>query len=243
MVMPDFIGPNRSRALALSMAPKRIHSLAIWFCTFSAAFALGEQAKTDRLPEPFWEKPANRKKLKDDRAVLVSVNTEDVKDRQGNVRLAMAGAGYVNRSREHAFKLSQEYWRLQDVSDHFKTVKWDPAKSELFVITEALRYQARMILKITPSNDDVAKKSRIGWEVIWGHFLGMKGEIALESIDAKTTLISLRGNYEAKELPLPKVLMGFALEIITQKVAEKMRTYIETHSPSVTASPTPTPSK
>jgi hypothetical protein len=191
------------------------------------------------LPEPFWNKPALLKKLKEDREVLVSVTTdslpETAKDQAKRVRFNMSGVGYVRKAKEHCFKLAQEYPRLKEVSDHFKQLEWDAKKSELFIVTEALGYQARMIMKMTPVSE--ATRDAIQFEVIWGQFRGMKGEIDFDTIDASTTQESLRATYESSSLPLPKILMGFALEVIVQKVAEKMRTYIETHEPTALAVP------
>lgn len=44
------------------------------------------------------------------------------------------------------------------------------------------------------------------------------------------TEVSIIGRYEANELPLPRALIGVALEVVVQKVAEKMRRMIETAS-------------
>ena len=61
-------------------------------------------------------------------------------------------------------------------------------------------------------------------------FTGMKGVIGFERLGPRSTEVSFTGDFQAKELPLPKVLMSFALEVVTQKVAESMRHYIETQT-------------
>ncbi|MES2856870.1 MAG: hypothetical protein V4692_13460 [Bdellovibrionota bacterium] len=204
----------------------------IIFSLAALGSAVPDNAPTT-LPEAFWKKPAIQKKLKE-REVIVGVTTTQVSKEK--VRFAMTAAGHVNRSREHCYAVAQEYPKLKEVSSHFKTLNWNAEKSELFMVTEALGFQARMIMKMTPVTD--TKRSAIGFEVIWGHFTGMKGEIGFDPIDSRSTEMSFRANYEAKELPLPKALMGFALEVINQKVAEKMRSYIETHEPTKVSSAT-----
>lgn len=167
------------------------------------------------------------KKIRDSREVLVSVKREDVSGGPTPlVGFSMNGVGVVERSKDHCFKVAQRYEKLKDVSSHFKTVNYDPANSQVLMVAEALGYQSRMILQLTPVSEDW--RSEIQWEVVWGHFKGMKGVIGFEAIDSMRTEVSLQARYEAAELPLPKVLMGFALEVVTQKVAEKMRTYMET---------------
>lgn len=176
---------------------------------------------------PFWRrKPALRQKIRDERAILVSVRAEDAPNKQ--IRFLIAGAGAVARSKEFCFRTAQKYDKLKEVSDHFKTVNFDPVTRQLYLVTEALGYEARMILKITPVAEDW--RGELQWEVIWGHFKGMKGHIGFEKLTATRTEMSLVSKYEADRLPLPKVLMGFALEVITQKVAEKMRTFIESQA-------------
>lgn len=179
-----------------------------------------KRAETER---PFWRKPAVMQKIREDRAIVVSVRREDAPNEQ--VRFLMSGAGMVTRPKEFCFGISQHYAKLKEISDHFKTVNYDSSQRQLFLVTEALGYQARMVLKILPVSEDW--RSELQWEVIWGHFKGMTGLIGFERITEKQTEMSLSAKYEAAELPLPRILMGFALEVVTQKVAERMRAFIE----------------
>ncbi|MES2963806.1 MAG: hypothetical protein V4760_07935 [Bdellovibrionota bacterium] len=176
---------------------------------------------------PFWKtKPDIRKRLAD-RDIIVSVKNDDVKRPDGKkvVRFTINGVGHVSRNKDTAFKIAQQYSKLKEVSSHFKTVNYDANRGEVFMICEALGYQARMIMKMTPVSEDW--RSEIQWEVIWGHFQGMKGTLGFEKVDETHTEVSIVTNYEAETLPLPRVLMGFAFEVISQKVAEKMRTHLE----------------
>ncbi len=178
-------------------------------------------------------------KIRNDREVIVSVKRDTVKrENEELIRFTMVGGGHVARAKDFCFNVSQKYEKLKEVSDHFRTVTFNPAHSQLFVVTEALGYQARMILQMQPVSEDW--RSELQWEVIWGHFKGMKGLIGFERVDDKRTEVSLNAKYEAMELPLPKILMGFALEVITKKVAERMRTFIESQ-PASAAEPRGTP--
>jgi uncharacterized membrane protein len=175
---------------------------------------------------PFWRtRPALQKKIREERAIVVSVKREETDGIDKRIRFTMNGAGLVAKPKDFSFEVSQRYEKLKEISHHFRTVEFDEKSRQLLLVTEALGYQARMVLKLTPVSEDW--RSELQWEVIWGHFKGMKGIIGYERIDERRTEVSLHANYEAAELPLPKILMGFALEVITQKVAEKMRSYIE----------------
>lgn len=191
---------------------------------------------------PFWKsKPHLLKKIRDERAVIVSVRNEEISREPRRIRFSIQGVGVVSRPPEICFRMSQQYHRLPLVSEHFKTVSFDPSKNELFLVTEALGYQARMILKMDPLHQSKGREE-LKWEVVWGHFKGMRGVIGFEPVslsDGARTEMSLESAYESAELPLPKVLMGFALEVITQKVAEKMRTFIEQQPIAVLDQPAP----
>lgn len=177
---------------------------------------------------PYWKsKPELLKRMADERYVTVAVHREDAEG--GHSKFTMAGAGDVARDKDACFNLAQDYSKLKDVSDHFKVVNYDPVSHKLFVITEALGYQARMLMLLTPVTGD--KVSKVDWEVIWGSFKGMKGTIALEKLATRQTEVSFTAGFEAPVLPIPKFILSFALEVVTQKVAEEMRSYLEKHLP------------
>lgn len=178
-------------------------------------------------------------KIREERAIVVSVKREDLSD--DLMRFTMLGAGHVSRPMDFCFRLGQQYHRLLKISDHFKTVSADAATNQVFIVTEALGYQARMLLQVAPVSEDW--RSEIQWKVVWGHFKGMTGVIGFEKLPGDKTEVSVNAKYEAKELPVPKILMGFALEVITQKVAEKMRSYLESQPLSAVDEPPPVSSK
>lgn len=189
--------------------------------------ALSSSAKDfTELGEPFWKgKPKLIQKMREERAVIVSVRSSELA--KNLIQFHMQGAGWVSRSKDQAFAIARQYQNLKEVSSHFKTVVYDQKSDQLFVVTEALGYQARMRLQMSVVEQD--KKNLIRWEVIWGHFKGMKGVIGFEAVARNKTEVTMLALYEADELPLPKTLIGFALEVVVQKVAEKMRSYLESH--------------
>jgi hypothetical protein len=188
--------------------------------------------KSAPLPlQPFWRRKAEvARKMREERAVVVSVKAADVAQPAGFVSFSISGAGVVARKKETAFRLAQDYSRLREVSDHFRVVNWNSRDSQLFVVTEALGYEARMLMDVRAIDADW--RSEIQWEVIGGHFKGMTGVFGFETLPNGNTEVSIQSIYKAKELPLPRALVGFALEVVTQKVAEKMRTFLESKNPS-----------
>ncbi len=174
--------------------------------------------------QPFWRtKPGLMERMERDRQVLTSVMKSDAPN--GEVKFDMKVAGIVSAPRDFAFKTAQAYPRLKEVAENFKTVHYKPEQNRLYLVMTALGYQERMILEMHPASGD--GRDEIQFDVIWGNFKGMKGYIGFESFSLTKTEMSLIATYQSKTLPLPKILMGFALEVVTQKVAEKIRAFTE----------------
>lgn len=199
-------------------------------------------------PPPFWEgKPKLELKLRDERAVLVSVRTEKgVVDKDADL-FTINGVGWVKRSAADVFQLAQQYERLKDVSDMFREVKFEAKTNRVFVICQALGYQARMLLSVKPSE---GPPREISFKVVDGHFLGLQGTMGFRELPlgptraTPETEVTFRVHHEAREIPIPRILVGFALEVVVQKVAMKMRTHFEEaklEAPPKVATPPATP--
>lgn len=198
----------------------------------SVAFAAVAQAET--LPAPFWEgKPKIEARLRDERAVLVSVRTEKgVLDKEADL-FTINGVGWVKRDAATIFRMAQQYERMKDVSDMFREVKYEPKTNRVFVICQALGYQARMLMSVTPTDAATGKPREIAFKVVDGHFLGLSGTMAFRELPpgpsqlSGQTEVTFRVHHEAREIPIPRILVGFALEVLVQKVAIKMRSHFE----------------
>lgn len=183
------------------------------------------------LPPSFWKmKPHIRKRLNEEQAVLVSVRTEDGRVDTLADRLVMSGVGWVKQSPTEVFARTQDFERLKDISDHFRVVKYDAKTERLFIVSQALGYQARMLFQL---KFDRAER-KIQFEVIDGHFLGLRGLVEMAAIGdsaikerERITELSILMAHEARTLPIPKILIGFALEVIAKNVAIKMRRHLE----------------
>lgn len=210
-----------------------VMSLAVVAATAVGPVAAWAQDAADTFfkSPSFWlDKPKLQTKLRDERAVLVSVKTEPSSPKD---RFTIQGVGHVRREPKAAFELAKDFERLKEISDHFREVKHDPKQGKVFVICQALGYQARMLFRVeTVSGTD----RLIKFEVIDGHFLGLRGELKFAPVDGAggpaspmaPSEVSLRVFLEASEIPIPRILVGIALEILVQRVAIKMRTHLET---------------
>ena len=104
-------------------------------------------------------------------------------------------------------------------------VQYTEPTQQLRLHLATLGYHARMLLKL--EHRTAAKVEEIHWRAAEGSFEGMLGTIRMEDDGRQGTELSLSADYEASKLPLPKTLMGLGLEIVAQRVAIKMRDYIE----------------
>lgn len=195
-----------------------------WYCLVLIVTGFSE-------PTPFWKgKRDLLEKIESDREILVSVRTEDVKlaDSKPGIRFVFRGVGRVRRDRKSVVDLAMRFQDLKTISDHFKEVKWDPVTSRLFVIGTALGYQARMLMKIEKTMAVSPQRDEIRFKVIEGHFLGLEGAFVMETTGQAETELSIWCLQDSTELPMPRFLAGFALEVVAKNVANKMRTHFET---------------
>jgi uncharacterized membrane protein len=210
---------------------------AVWLFASSAGAesvpSKDQDFKEIALPTPFWNGKNKVLEKLESREILVSVRTESVEGAPEVSRLLMSGVGWVNRAPLDVFTQAKNFEKLPSVSEHFREVKFDEKTSRLFVISQALGYQARMLFQVR--FDEQGR--RIEFQVIEGHFLGLRGEIGMANVkgtrglllEGKTEMSVLMA-HEARELPVPKFLIGFALEVVSKNVAQKMRRYLETGS-------------
>jgi len=173
---------------------------------------------------PFWRSKKDiQRKMHDERLIPVSVLKSNLADDQ--IGFDVKGAGIVHATANSAYKASLEFNKLTQVSSHFKSAFYDEKNSQLFLVIEALGYETRMILAIDQLIEK--KRSEIQFEVVWGELKGMTGAIGFENVDDESCEVSIISHYQAAHFPLPKIFMGVAFEVITQKVAEKMRSFLE----------------
>lgn len=175
--------------------------------------------------KPFWKnKPKAYKRLKENNEILVSAFTEEVSKSPQMHQMKVVAGGSISVPLEDTFRLVREYDSLSKADKHFQEVRYDKSQEKLYLHMAALGYHAKMNLKL---KEVVTSKTReIHWLCESGSFKGMKGLIVLEALSESQTEISMTSDYVAEKLPLPKVLMGFGLEIIGRQVAQKMRSYI-----------------
>lgn len=176
---------------------------------------------------PFWKQKKNvYRKIKDERAVVVLVKSdENLGDMKNPSKLLMQGAGHIRASRGFAFNVAKNFEDLPKVSSTIQVAKFDTHRNMLHLVTSALGYEAQMWLQVDLRESE--KGSDIRFVIRRGVFTGMTGVVRFSEVGRKNTEVSLVADYRYKELPVPKFFVSFGLEVVLQRVAIKMRSYIE----------------
>jgi Polyketide cyclase / dehydrase and lipid transport len=220
-----------------------IRNIIIIFCVFAAVSVSAADSVSPLPPLPFWRaKPKVFAKITDERQIVVSVNAEK---RGSKSVLLMDGGGLVSAPAETSFAEAQKYQNLKELSDDIVEVKTGPAADDVFIHTQAFNYHARMMMKVTTETVAVAAKKTVTetksspqaatatvesqhlrFTVVDGNFKGMTGEFNFSPYKSKT-ILGFHAEYEYDVLPMPKFFVEFGLEVVLQRVASRMRSYIE----------------
>lgn len=170
----------------------------------------------------WWQKPAYQKKIRENREVIVSIKE---KKRLEKSYFEMTGAGVLRATRTFTLAKILKFEELQKISPYFKKVVHEPQYKRAYFLLEAYGYEARLLIKY--SVQELPEKTVFHWNVVWGGFQGMIGDVELSTLKAGKTEAVLKSEFDDKDIPLPSIFKGFVLEVIVQHVAKGMRSYIE----------------
>lgn len=191
----------------------------VWF--LSTFLCLSSQAQEEL---PFWKrKPDLYKSIVERRRVVVSVRSEK-QDKREKIRIV--GAGVVNAPFDFALTQVLSFESLPEVSSYFKKVVHKKEKGLLYISMLAFGYRADVLLDYK-INKNKQKWAQLDWVVKNGSLKGMIGHYKVVAIGPKKTEISMWSTMNEIKVPIPDFLLKFTLEVIAEKVAQKMRSSIE----------------
>lgn len=177
--------------------------------------------------EPYWRKNKNLyEKILNQRKIVVSVKTEGAKPARS---FRMLGAGVVNAPLRFAVQEVKKFENLPKTSSYFKKVVHNEKEQKLYLHMEAMGMRARMMLQYKWTDNFDKNQAQMDWLVTWGLLKGMEGNFIFREVPGEPgkTEVALWNSIKNMESPLPDFLMGFTLEVIGEKVAQKMRSYVE----------------
>ena len=174
--------------------------------------------------DEYWkQKQKVFKKITEDRYVLSTV--QEQKPQGGFKVLSVKGAGLVNAPLDFTFKELQKFEELKEASKYIRQTKYDRSKKRLYVLTKAFGFTAQMMLKIQIK--DQQKNKELQWEIIAGVMKGMTGTFVFKAFSREKTLLVMFAQHKYKRLPIPRIFVTFALEVILKNMAGNLRALVE----------------
>ena len=216
--------------MIIALGPRLLYTDFMWklkwvSCIIIVLFGLAGGSHALAQEElPFWRsKPKLLKRISEQRKVVVSVDVEKER-RQRSIR--MLGVGVVNVPLYFAVEQIQRFEELPKVSSYFQKVRHDKAKKEVYFFIKALGKQVRFIqeYKWGPRTTELAQ---MDWRGKWVNIQGRVGHYKLRKISPQKTEVAIWVSMKKKDIPLPKFLLNFTLEVIAEKTAQKMRSFME----------------
>ncbi|MCB0386166.1 MAG: hypothetical protein KDD43_12300 [Bdellovibrionales bacterium] len=176
---------------------------------------------------PWWQvKEKAARRIKDERAVLVSVVAEEKNKERPLNRLRMTGAGHMKSPANFSFDRVREFHRLKDLSDYVRESTFDEKKSRLYLHVAAFNYHARMLMEIVFQKPEKGQH-QILFHIVTGTMQGLRGVVQLEDVERRGAEISMTAFYDYDKLPIPQFFIEFGLEVVLQKMAETLRAHVE----------------
>ena len=174
---------------------------------------------------PFWQKKTRiYEQMLKKRRIVVSVQKQTSSQKETQYR--MVGAGVVAAPMAFVRQEMGQFENLNKVSSHFKKVDHDKKNNQLFLHIEAAGYETRLTMKYKWGSPNQGQE-QMDWQVIQGPFSGMQGHYKLRPLEGEKTEVSTWTLMPKPRVPIPSFLLNFTLEVISEKVAQKMRSYME----------------
>ncbi len=189
--------------------------------------SLGPGAESEiHSQDRFWrERPALHQRISKQRFILVSVRSQRQSDGQ---RLRLLGAGQVRAPQAHAWARTLDFSSLPQVSSHIVEASYSEDTQRLFLHTQAFNYHARMLIQLSfPGDLPEPRQQAMDLHILEGVFAGMRARLLFDPVDDKVTEVSLRGIYDYQQFPIPIFFARFGLEVVMQRVASRLRSYVE----------------
>lgn len=192
---------------------------------FLLLLALGLSVSVSAQEEwPFWrQKPGLYKKILENRKVVVSVDME-ASGRERRIRIT--GVGVVNVPLYFALEQVMNFEDLPKASSYFQKVVHRKEKKEVYFHIQALGTQVRFVERYKWGKR-TSERAQMDWLVTWGAIKGMTGHYGFREVAPGKTEVVIWAHLKKFDIPLPEFLINFTLEVIAEKTAQKMRTFME----------------
>lgn len=185
--------------------------------------------------DPFWKSKERVYERIQQGEVIVVVKKEKGQEGRAAHRLVDQGGGQVNAPRDFVFKKSLEFEELCKVSGYITKCKYDAAEQKLDMEIKAFGYTA--VQKIKLKIDDKSDPRKLGYEILEGPLKGMTGVFDYAEVKGGKTDVGISGDFHYDTLAIPTFFVEFGFEVIFQRMAINLRSYVESEYKKVKTAP------
>lgn len=195
---------------------------------FLTTFLIGPafaDTKAEPAP-PFWKAKEKVFARVEAGEVIVAVKSAEVKEPgKPKNRMTVQGGGHVAAPAAFVFKKALEFDQLGKVSGYIKSAKYDEATKMLDLSVGALGFDGKMKLHMNIRAEAVPKQ--IEFMVAGGAMQGLSGTFTFTDLGPKKSEVGIACEFNYDQFPAPKVFLEFGLEVVFQRMAARLRAYVE----------------
>lgn len=170
--------------------------------------------------KPFWEK----KSYKLNHTNFPKVSVRSIKQPIDH-RLIMNGVVNIKVPSGYFWKELQNLENFQKASSHITSIKHDQGQKFAVMQFSAYGYYTRESMRVSYTEDE--KYYYINFLVKLGFFKGANAQMKLLKKTQRNTDVSVQVIYNYKQWPVPKLFLEFGIEVVLQKMASTVKTFLQ----------------
>lgn len=172
---------------------------------------------------PFWKAKEKVYERVKNGEIIVAVKSQSVSE-PGTAKNLMTihGGGHTGAPIDFVYAKATDFEQLGKVSGYIKSARFDADQGVLEITVAAFGFEGKMklILQLHPPQ-------RIEFLVASGSMQGMTGTILLTSLSPLKTEVGVETRFRYNDFPAPRVFLEFGLEVVFQRMAARLRAYVE----------------
>jgi hypothetical protein len=141
-------------------------------------------------------------------------------------KLRLEGAGRVSAPLEFFHGKITEFEKYKNILPYIDESTHDPSLKLLKAKGGFMGFSSSVSVEVKENLTLEDKKGKVEFFIKEGFLKGMHGQFIEEKIKDEVTEVSLEARYEG-DLKLPAFLLDWGMEFVGEKMASKMRAYIE----------------
>ena len=176
---------------------------------------------------PFWKaKPEVYQKIVEQKRVFVSVTSVDGEKGSHEKHMKLSGGGQIRAPKDFAVERILDFEKSFQHSDFIKSVQVDSKHHSLFIHAVAYGFSNSMKVNWSQKKEG-SGKTLLSFEVQEGIMKGFQWTLSFEKALKNRTDVGVDGDYNYEKFPMPAFFLRFGLEVVFQKLAIQLRSYVE----------------